>query len=40
MFEIPSTERDKIPLVTAEHQLAFVLTLSRKHRKKLKEATP
>lgn len=40
VFEIPSTERDKIPLVTAEHQLAFVLTLSRKHRKKLKEATP
>lgn len=38
-FEIPSTERDKIPQVTAEHQLAFVLTLSRKKRKKLRKIT-
>lgn len=39
VFEIPSTEREKIPLVTAEHQLAFVLTLSRKKRKKLRKIT-
>jgi hypothetical protein len=37
VFEIPSTEREKIPLVTAEHQLAFILTLSRKKRKKLRK---
>lgn len=37
VFDIPGTEREKIPELSKQHQLAFVLDVSRRKRKRLSD---